>query len=75
MTETNVVLDDELVTEGMRLSGAKTIRDLIDRSLRHYLDYQKRQAMRKLKGTSAWSGDLDELRGGQQLTESDFQGR
>jgi Arc/MetJ family transcription regulator len=63
MTETNVVLDDELVTEGMRLSSAKTIRDLIDRSLRHYLDYQKRQAIRKLKGTSAWSGDLDELRG------------
>jgi Arc/MetJ family transcription regulator len=63
MTETNVVLDDELVNEGMRLSGAKTIPDLIDRSLRHYLNYQKRQAVRALKGTGAWSGDLDELRG------------
>jgi Arc/MetJ family transcription regulator len=63
MGRTNVVLDDELVKEGMRLSSAKTIRDLIDRSLRHYLNYQKRQAMRSLKGSGIWSGDLDELRG------------
>ena len=63
MGRTNVVLDDELVREGMKISGAKTIRDLIDRSLRYYLDYEKRQAMRSLKGSGIWSGDLDELRG------------
>ena len=63
MGRTNVVLDDELVKEGLRISGAKTIRDLLDRSLKYYLDYHKRQSMRSLKGSGIWSGDLDELRG------------
>lgn len=63
MGRTNVVLDDELVSEGMKLSRAKSIRELIDTSLREYVARQKRLAIKEFMGSGLWEGSLEELRG------------
>lgn len=44
---TNIVLDDELVTTAMRVSGARTKREVVDLALRERV---ARHRQRKLKG-------------------------
>ena len=63
MGRTNIVLDDELLKEAMKLSRAKSIRELVDRSLREFVKKQRRLAMLKMRGCCAWEGDLSKLRG------------
>ena len=62
MGRTNIVLDDDLVAEGLELSRAKTIRDLVDRSLRAYVARLKRQKILELRGRGGWEANLGELR-------------
>ena len=62
MGRTNIVLDDDLIAEGLALSRAKTIRDLVDRSLRAYVSRLKRLKILELRGRGGWDADLGELR-------------
>lgn len=62
MGRTNVVLDDELVEEGLRVSGARTIRELVDRSLREFVQRRRRLALLELRGCGSWEGALDSMR-------------
>lgn len=59
---TNVVLDDKLVKEAMKLTGKKTKRELIDYALHELVRRQKRLALLDLRGKLKWEGDLDEMR-------------
>jgi Arc/MetJ family transcription regulator len=59
---TNVVLDDKLVKEAMKLTGKKTKRELIDYALHELVRRQKRLALLNLRGKIHWEGDLDEMR-------------
>ena len=63
MQRTNVVLDERLVAEGLELTRAKSIRDLVDRSLRELVARLKRQKILELRGCNAWEGDLGAMRG------------
>lgn len=63
MGRTNIVIDDALVREGMRLAGVKSIRELVDRSLREFVERRRRLAMLELRGFGDWDGDLGQLRG------------
>jgi Arc/MetJ family transcription regulator len=62
MQRTNVVLDERLVAEGLELTRAKSIRDLVDRSLRELVARLKRQKILELRGSNAWEGDLGAMR-------------
>ena len=62
MQRTNIVLDEELVAEGLELSRAKSIRDLVDRSLRELVARLKRQQILALRGCNRWKGDLGAMR-------------
>jgi Arc/MetJ family transcription regulator len=62
MRRTNIVLDEQLVAEGLDLTRARTIRDLVDRSLRELVARLKRQRILALRGSKAWDGDLGALR-------------
>jgi len=48
---TNIVLDDELVAEAMRLSGAKTKREVVDLALRDFVRRQRQRRLKRLKGS------------------------
>ena len=47
---TNIVLDDELVAEGMRLTGAKTKRELVHRALAELVERRRPMDWQDLVG-------------------------
>jgi Arc/MetJ family transcription regulator len=59
---TNIVLDDKLVKEAMKLSGKKTKRELIDHALHELIKRHKRLALLNLRGKLHWEGDLNEMK-------------
>ena len=59
---TNIVIDDSLIKEGMKCTGIKTKRELVDCALRELIARSKRKEILKLKGKLQWEGDLDAMR-------------
>jgi Arc/MetJ family transcription regulator len=59
---TNIVVDDALIAEAMRLTGIETRRQVIDMALQTLVRLQRQRAILALEGTVAWEGDLDSLR-------------
>lgn len=61
---TNIVLDDDLVAEAQRITGAKTKREVVELALRDLVDRQKRLGILALRGRVRWEGDLELSREG-----------
>lgn len=47
---TNIVLDDKLVGEAMRVSGARTKREVVDLALREMVARRRQRDLRQLVG-------------------------
>jgi len=62
MARTNIVLDEQLVRQGLKVFGCKSKRELVDLALRELLKTSKRQQLVALRGRVRWEGDLDQLR-------------
>ncbi len=59
MGRTNIVLDERLVRQVMRLSGARTKRQAVDLALRELVARRTvYRALRRLKGKLPWEGDV-----------------
>jgi Arc/MetJ family transcription regulator len=56
---TNIVLDDKLVREVMRLANVKTKREAVDVALRQYAQVGRQRRLLALKGTDAIRKDYD----------------
>ena len=56
---TNIVLDDELVEEAKRLSGARTKREVISMALREFVESRKRLNLLDLAGKIKFRKDYD----------------
>lgn len=61
---TNIVLDRKLVEAGLKATGLKTRRELVDFALRELLRHEQQKRLLELKGRVDWEGDLDEMRSG-----------
>lgn len=61
---TNIVLDENLVEAGLKATGLKTQRDLVDFALRDMLRRESQKKILELKGKVQWEGDLSEMRKG-----------
>lgn len=59
---TNLVIDDRLMEETLRLTGAKTRREAIELALRTFIQLDEQKKLRALRGQLKWEGDLDALR-------------
>jgi Arc/MetJ family transcription regulator len=59
---TNIVIDDELMADAMRATGARTKREAVELGLRTLLRLQRQQDIRRYRGQLPWSGDLDAMR-------------
>ena len=64
MGRTNIVLDDQLVSECQKATGISTRRALIDHALKELLRRERQKKILELKGKVRWEGDLDEWREG-----------
>lgn len=62
---TNIVIDDQLMAEAMRVSGCKTKKEAVEQALKLLVRRSQQQEIRKLRGRVHWEGDLEEMRGGQ----------
>ena len=56
---TNIVLDDRIVTEAMKLTKAKTKREVVDLALREIVALRKRKNMLDLVGQDLIAPDYD----------------
>ena len=60
---TNIVIDDKLMKEAMRASGAKSKREAVDYALKLVVRVAgQERLLRETKGKLHWDGDLQEMR-------------
>jgi len=63
MERTNIVLDEKLVRRAMKVTGARTKRQVVDIALRSLVDQAEvYAALLALRGRLPWDGDTDALR-------------
>lgn len=55
---TNIVIDDELMTEAMKLSQLKTKKAVVESGLRLLIQLKKQERVKTLRGKLKWDGDL-----------------
>jgi Arc/MetJ family transcription regulator len=68
MSKTTVIIDDKLLDEAMRVSGAKTKKEAITTGLKELIRRKNIEALRQELGTFELAlslGDLEKLRNGQ----------
>jgi|1185.fasta_scaffold714610_2 Arc/MetJ family transcription regulator len=63
MKRTNVVIDEELLEEAVRLSGERTYARTIERALQEMVRRAKARTIEQLAGSGLWVGDLPAMRG------------
>jgi Arc/MetJ family transcription regulator len=62
MKRTNVVLDEDLLEEAVRLSGERTYARTIERALQEMVRRAKAQGLDQLAGSGLWMGSLSQMR-------------
>ena len=61
---TNIVLDEDLVQAGLKATGLKTCKDLVNYALQDLLRREAQKKILELRGKVHWEGDLSEMRQG-----------
>lgn len=61
---TNIDIDDKLMRQAMRTSGARTKRAVVEEGLRLLIQTREQRSVRRLRGSVSWDGDLDDSRVG-----------
>ena len=59
---TNIEIDDKLMKDALRYTGAKTKREAVELGLRTLVQLGKQVEVRKMRGKLQWQGDLDAMR-------------
>jgi Arc/MetJ family transcription regulator len=58
----NIVIDDELTNEVLKLTGLKTKREAVEQGLKALLRLKRQAQIRQYRGKLRWEGDLDAMR-------------
>lgn len=56
---TNIVLDDELIEEAVKVSNAKTKREAVHLALKEFVENRKKRDLMDLRGKIQFSSDYD----------------
>ena len=59
---TNVVLDDNLVSSALRLSGFKTKKKAIEEGLKLLIQVNRQKKIKAFRGKLNWTGNLNKMR-------------
>jgi len=59
---TNIDIDDRLMSQAMRSSGARTKKAAVEAGLKLLVDTYAQTGIRKLRGKVQWEGDLEQSR-------------
>ncbi|MDD3997356.1 MAG: type II toxin-antitoxin system VapB family antitoxin [Sphaerochaetaceae bacterium] len=59
---TNIIIDDQLMSEALLVSGMKTKKQAVEEGLKLLISMKKQEKIRELRGKLQWEGNLDEMR-------------
>ncbi len=59
---TNIVIDDKLMAQALKASGAKTKKEAVELGLKTLLQLSQQSAVCRLRGKVKWEGDLEAMR-------------
>ncbi len=59
---TNIVIDDKLMADALKATGARTKREAVEMGLRTLLQLRRQSEVRRLRGKVKWEGDLEAMR-------------
>lgn len=59
---TNIVIDDTLMQEALKLTGYRTKKETVEEGLKLLIALRTQAKIRKYRGKLKWEGDLDKMR-------------
>ena len=59
---TNIIIDDLLMADVFKVTGAKTKREAVEMGLKTLLMLKQQKAIKSFKGKLTWEGDFDKMR-------------
>ena len=59
---TNIVIDDKLMAEALRATGAQTKREAVELGLKTLVQLKKQERLRRYRGKLKWRDDLERMR-------------
>jgi len=59
---TNIMLDDQLISEAQQLTGISTKRGIVEEGLKALILLKKQQAIKAWRGKLNWDDNLDAMR-------------
>jgi len=59
---TNIVIDDKLMKDVLKVTGLKTKREAVELGLRVLLQLRRQEEIKQYRGKLKWEGDLDSMR-------------
>ncbi|MDX8404840.1 MAG: type II toxin-antitoxin system VapB family antitoxin [Mariprofundus sp.] len=59
---TNIVLNEQLISEAQQLTGISTKRGIVEEGLKTLIRLKKQQSIKSWRGKLAWDDDLDAMR-------------
>ncbi len=59
---TNIVIDDQLMNQVLRLTGLKTKREAVELGLKTLIRLASQEKIKAFKGKLKWEGDLEAMR-------------
>ncbi len=59
---TNVVIDDRLMEEALKLSGFRTKKETIEAGLKLLVKFNRQEKIKDFRGRLKWVGNLEKMR-------------
>ena len=59
---TNIVINDDLMSQALDLTGLKTKREAVEEGLRLLVQLKRQEQIQQARGKFRWDGNLDEMR-------------
>jgi len=59
---TNIVINDDLMAQALRLTQYKTKKAVVEESLKLLVRLKKQEKIKSLRGKLNWDGDLEKMR-------------
>ena len=59
---TNIVIDDKLMKDALRVMGLKTKKEAVELGLRTLVRLRQQEEIRRFRGKIDWQGDLEAMR-------------
>ncbi|MFN3801074.1 type II toxin-antitoxin system VapB family antitoxin [Belliella pelovolcani] len=59
---TNIEIDEDLISEAMKVTGHKTKKATVEEGLKLIIQLNQQSEIKKLRGKLNWEGDLEKMR-------------